>query len=245
MNKMNWQTNHERVIKQFLDELNKETHDFILKGGTSLKQCYQLDRFSEDIDLDVRNNKNLIDYVDKFTKAHNYSYRISKNTETVKRCFINYGNSERPLKIEASYRLKNIPDAEFTTINGISVYTINRIAQMKATAYSQRDKIRDLYDVTFICNNYFEQLTNATKNILQDALANKGIEQLEYLEHNETDELIDTNKLENDFLKAYDKIGLLKDNRLSTQQTTQEPEVVYNVHFPEKKKNEKSKGMTR
>jgi predicted nucleotidyltransferase component of viral defense system len=33
--------------------LNKRTDQFILKGGTALARCYGLDRFSEDIDLDL------------------------------------------------------------------------------------------------------------------------------------------------------------------------------------------------
>lgn len=41
-----WRDKHQNVINEFLNFLNKKTDDFILKGGTSLLICYNLDRFS-------------------------------------------------------------------------------------------------------------------------------------------------------------------------------------------------------
>ena len=43
---------HKKVIIDFLNYLNSQTDQFILKGGTALMLCYGLNRFSEDIDLD-------------------------------------------------------------------------------------------------------------------------------------------------------------------------------------------------
>jgi len=42
-----------QLIKDFLDFLNSCSDLFALKGGTALMMCYGLDRFSEDIDLDM------------------------------------------------------------------------------------------------------------------------------------------------------------------------------------------------
>ena len=201
---------HEQVISDFLRFLNRNTSNFILKGGTSLRKCYNLDRFSEDIDLDAV-KENIIDAVDVFCKTQGYTYRIVKNTPFVKRCMINYGIDNRPLKVEVSYRRQFIPSEDTTCINNINVYTIDRIAQMKANAYAARDKIRDLYDITFICNHYFDKLSSTTKNIITDAVGNKGIEQFDYLVKTQNDPLIDTNKLETDFLKMFDKLGLLSE----------------------------------
>lgn len=200
---------HEFVISSFLKDLNMDSDAFILKGGTSLRLCYGLDRFSEDIDLDAPPGNDLVEFVDQFCKQHSYSYRIAKNTDTVKRCFINYGNEGRPLKIEASYRRKEISEDDCTFINGIHVYKIDRIAQMKSNAYAARDKIRDLYDVVFICKNYFDELSVPTKNLLSDAIANKGLEQFDYLIATQKDLLIDNDKLASDFLEVNNKLGLL------------------------------------
>lgn len=204
----NWRDEHYKVISEFLKYLNEKTDEFILKGGTSLLTCYNLDRFSEDIDLDARSNKNIKKIIDDFCKQYKYTYRIAKDTDTVKRFMINYENLEKPLKIEISYRRKDIKDEEITKINGIVVYKINEICLMKASAYSGRDKIRDLYDVCFICNNYWDELSEDVKSFIRIAVEYKGIEQFEFIIKDQKDELIDNKKLEEDFLKMYDKLGI-------------------------------------
>ena len=99
--------------------------------------------------------------------------------------------------------------SEITKINGILVYNINEICLMKASAYSGRDKIRDLYDICFICNNYWNELSEDVKSFIRIAVEYKGLEQFEYIIKDQKDELIDNKKLEDDFLKMYDKLGIL------------------------------------
>ena len=206
-----WKITHKKVIDEFLLYLNGKTNDFILKGGTALLTCYKLDRFSEDIDFDGKNN-NIIDYVESFCSLHGYDFRIAKNTDTVKRCMINYGNIGRPLKVEVSLRRVNIPDNEITNINGITVYNIEPLCLMKANAYMSRDKLRDLYDLTFICNNYFEKLSPQTIFVIRNSIEYKGIEQYDYVVRQNEDELIDASKLAGDFLDMYNRLGLLYDS---------------------------------
>lgn len=205
-----WRDKHYKVIQDFLLFLNSKTEEYILKGGTSLLACYNLDRFSEDIDLDGKSNRNIKKIVDDFCKLNNYTYRVAKDTDLVKRFMINYQNVEKPLKVEVSYRRKDIKDSEITKMNNVSVYTINEICLMKASAYSGRDKIRDLYDICFICNNYWDKLSEDVKSFIRVAVEYKGIEQFEYIIRDQKDELIDNVKLENDFLSMYDKLGILK-----------------------------------
>lgn len=204
----NWQTLHGEIIKKYLQELNQTTAAFILKGGTSLKQCYNLNRFSEDIDLDST-AKNIIPFTQNFCRKNKYECRIAKNTSLVKRCLIKYQDDHPLLKIEVSYRKRTIPAKDVTRINGITVYTIDKIAQMKAIAYAQRDKIRDLYDITFICQNYYDKLTDATKDMLAESLSHKGLEEFDYLLQTQKDPLINQNKLTQDFLETMDKLGVL------------------------------------
>jgi hypothetical protein len=125
---------------------------------------------------------------------------------------INYGNDEKPLKIEVSYRKKIIEPSEYTRIKGITVYNIDDICRMKMNAYISRDKIRDLYDLSFICNNYWERLSNSTIKSLRDCVSFKGLEQFDYLIKTQSDELINNDKLAEDFLEMYDKLGLLVDD---------------------------------
>lgn len=147
-----WRKQHKEVMLSYLKYLNAKTESFILKGDTALYLCYDLDRFSEDIDLDGK-EKGLAALVDAFCSKRGFTYRVAKDTPIVERCFINYGNERRPLKIEVSYRRIEIPESEVEAINEIKVYGIDSLCGMKINAYAGRDKIRDLYDLTFICNN--------------------------------------------------------------------------------------------
>lgn len=212
MNKKDWREEHGKVIAGFLKFLNSKTHDFVLKGGTSLMTCYNLDRFSEDIDLDSR-NKHMEPIVKEFCDLHGYSYRVAKDTDTVKRYMIHYNETMgKPLKIEISYRRREIDPKEVTIRNGITVYNIDTLCIMKTNAYSGRDKIRDLYDVSFICNNYFDELSEPTKSLLRTAIEYKGMEQFDYIVEEQHDELIDEGKLAEDFLRMYEKLDLMYNN---------------------------------
>lgn len=206
-----WRIKHGEVIKDFLNYLNQRSGNYILKGGTSLMMCYGLDRFSEDIDLDGTDKQKIKNIVADFCKDYGYTYRIAKDTDTVKRFMINYdSNTERPkpLKVEISYRTRNINRENVTIKNGIAVYNINSIARMKSSAYTGRDKIRDLFDISFICNKYFDELSETIKDVLRDSLGQKGIEQYDMVVNEQSDELIDNDLLAESFLNAWEKLGL-------------------------------------
>lgn len=45
---------HGHAIRRILMRINSTAaNPFVLKGGTALMECYELDRFSEDINLDA------------------------------------------------------------------------------------------------------------------------------------------------------------------------------------------------
>ncbi len=210
MTDTSWQLVHGKVIVDFLSFLNKETDQFILKGGTALSVCYGLDRFSEDIDLDCT-KRDIKECVRRFCSIYGYEATVTKDTNLVKRCMIDYGQKEHRLKIEVSYRQTSIDPDTVKTVNGIRVYSLDRLAQLKAGAYYNRDKLRDLYDLSYVCIKHFDELTETTKNIVRDALMYKGLDQLEYLLHTQKDPLIDNEKLLNNFLLMHEKLGLLCD----------------------------------
>lgn len=209
---------HFEIIKDFLIYLNKVSKDYILKGGTSLMMCYGLDRFSEDIDLDGF-NKNFFTIVDNFIRVYgakypNISYRKAKDTDTVKRAFVHY-NNDKPLKIEVSYRRKDMRTCLCGFVNGILVYDIKEIMAMKINAFTNRDKIRDLYDVVFIYTRYKNALSSDIIMSLRNIVAYKGIEQFDYLMKDQKDDLINNNKLAENFLNMYYDLGLVWKEKIS------------------------------
>lgn len=221
---MSWKKEHRYVINTFLEYLNKESKDFVLKGGTALMKCYKLDRFSEDIDLDSTNS-NLIKYVDAFTKKMNYSYRIAKDTDTVKRFFISYNNTSKPLKVELSLRKSYIKPQTINTINNILVYSIEEIFKMKIMAFSGRDKIRDLYDIVYIYRSHKDQLSENSIDNLRIALEYKGIDHFDYLVKTQSDELIDIDKLTDSYLDMYMDLELLSSKEEKEQMQELKKEV--------------------
>ncbi len=208
-----WKSKHKRVIEEALSYINTHSDRFILKGGTSLMECYALTRFSEDIDLDSTGKNGIHSIIDDFCKKYGYTYRVAKDTDTVTRFMIDYGGhneqGDKPLKIEISHRRQNITENEITTVNGIRVYIIDQIAIMKSGAYASRDKIRDLYDVTFIVNTYFDRLNPFVIDTIRNAVGEKGLEQFDYLIAEQSDDLIDNDELCDMFLTAYNKLGLI------------------------------------
>ena len=202
-----WQIKHRQVIGEFLPFLNEHSDKYILKGGTALYLCYKLDRFSEDIDLDG-NEKGISEIVEKYCEKEGYTYTIKKNTTFGERYMVDYGNQDHPLKIEVSYRIRDRQQDTQIYINGILTYDINTLCFKKVAAYNGRDKIRDLYDIIFIFKNYCDELSTFALENLIDAIEHKGLDYCDYIIKTQADPLIDTNRLMNDFLDMYEKMGL-------------------------------------
>lgn len=203
-----WRKPHYNAMLQFLEYLNERTHDFVLKGGTGLMLCYGLDRFSEDIDLDCE-AVSIIPLAEKFIQATGWKLRVAKNTHTVERVLVDYGDCGKPLKIEVSYRQSVIDRSSVTSVRGITVYDINRLASLKVNAFNGRDKLRDMYDIAFICQNYLKSLRPDVISQMADVVGYKGLEQFDYLVKQQRDELIDNDKLADMVLRMFESLHLL------------------------------------
>ena len=109
----------------------------------------------------------------------------------------------------ASYRSRNIPAHTHHRVDGIEGYNIDRICQLKTGAYQGRDKIRDLYDICFICDQHFDSLSDSAKEQLKAALTYKGFDYFDYVTSTQEDSLIDKNALAELYLKMFEKLDLL------------------------------------
>ncbi len=204
---MNTFTQHKQIEQQFLTYIGTST-PLILKGETALMFCYGLNRFSEDLDFDTQYPQyNILNTIQKFCATNQYQYNLKKDTPTVQRVTIHYGGMQ-PLKIELSRRRTHIDEEETTIINNIKVYKLPYLAMMKTNAYLNRDTIRDLYDITFLINQHWENLPPYTQSALRFALAEKDLNKFELVLTQQQDNLINPEKLEQQFLKAYTKIEL-------------------------------------
>jgi predicted nucleotidyltransferase component of viral defense system len=160
---------------------------FVLKGGTSLMLYYGLNRYSEDIDLDAIDEMDITKYL-KNPGYETWNIRIAKDTPTVFRVMLDYGAKSDlgnyPLKIEVSSRNRNFLNKnlfEINKINGVKVYNIKEIINMKVSTFAQRDKIRDLYDLGFLLKKYPQYFNEDKLKLIMENMQYKGLENLSLL----------------------------------------------------------------
>ncbi len=156
------QEEHTAVMTAICRGFNQKNLPMVLKGGTALKLCYGLDRFSEDLDFDCAKSLNLESALREVfaqegkTKAHLRSPDISikKDTNTVKRYRVIYGDNIN-LKIETS--LRGTPDDDdIVEINGILTYKMPKLIQQKLSALNSRTAARDLHDIVYLYEHYLD-----------------------------------------------------------------------------------------
>ncbi len=113
-------------------------------------------------------------------------------------------------KVEISYRNCGAYSSEdIINIKGIKVYNINILTTMKLAAYSGRDRLRDLYDVTFLGLNYCNELNPFVIQQMREVLLYKGIGHIDYILETQEDNLIDKNTLYDSFINLWELLGLL------------------------------------
>mgnify|MGYP003387114423 CR=1 FL=1 len=156
------QEEHLEVMTAICHGLRKKELPMVLKGGTALRLCYGLDRFSEDLDFDCAKSLKLESPIKEVfaqlgkSKAHlrNPDITIKKDTDTVKRYRVIYAGDVN-LKIETS--LRGTPnDDDIIEIHGILTYKISKLIQQKLGALNGRTAARDLHDVIYLYENFLD-----------------------------------------------------------------------------------------
>jgi predicted nucleotidyltransferase component of viral defense system len=127
------------------------------KGGTALMFFYELPRFSVDLDFNllipeksVYAHQKLLKIIQKYGKVHDEAQKFHGNI-----LVLDYGETERKLKIEISNRQFN-DEYEIKNLLGISikVMTICNMFSHKLCALLDRSAIdnRDIFDCWFFMN---------------------------------------------------------------------------------------------
>lgn len=172
------------LIKEILPMLGD---NFILKGGTALTLFYGCNRFSEDIDLDAKTNN--MNFIDKLKNPHYDTWNISvkKDTPTVFRAMIDYGaksdKGDYPLKIEVSSRNAQFLSKglmKYTKIDGVNIYDISELIDMKVGAMLSRTKARDVFDVGYLLEKYPSLFNIKQVKEIVSNMNIKGLDNLSY-----------------------------------------------------------------
>ena len=160
--------------------------NFILKGGSALRFYYGLDRYSEDLDFDtIGNSMDILKQLKLHRDFNSQNIYEKKVTEISTRLTIDYGAKSElgdyPLKIDISgrdrIRLRN-GLLKYSNIDGVNVYDIDTIIDLKSVAFCQRNKIRDFYDVGFLLENYPQHFDDKTLANIVSKIMYSGIDEL-------------------------------------------------------------------
>ena len=194
-----WEQERIRIMRKIALEMSGSA-PAVLKGGTSLLLVRGLTRFSEDLDFDlppgtiVGVNVDLRSTIEKAMQslsiavAHIYE---KKDSETTMRYSLHYKSAVSGdvsiLKIEFSMRNAIKPE-DVEIVDGLKVYRIARLADLKTDAFIARDKGRDTYDVVFLLEKYYPEIAQTTLKRIFDNVENKSINWLSNLFDDESQE---------------------------------------------------------
>jgi predicted nucleotidyltransferase component of viral defense system len=143
---------------QVVDLLYDIFPDLVFHGGTCIWRCYNGNRFSEDLDFYIKDQKNIKLKLEKKLKTNNLKLIKFKKTgnvifskisdNNVQICFkariLDKNNKVFSNKININY---NKVDGSF-----IIIYSLNKedLILEKAKAFLDRRLIRDIYDIYFL-----------------------------------------------------------------------------------------------
>ena len=204
------QAEHLEVMTEICHSFNRKGLPMVLKGGTALKLCYGLDRFSEDLDFDCAKSLNLDSSIQAVfaqlgkTRQHlrNPDVSVTKDTQTVKRYRIIYADNIN-LKLETS--LRGTPDDDdLVQLNGILTYKIEKLIQQKLRALNGRTAARDLHDVIYLYEHFFDSFGKDELGEIEALYSNQSSVIDEYNSAYGEDAILSTTDLLEDLGKLID-----------------------------------------
>ena len=212
---------HVALMRQIAQAITANTgDDFVLKGGTALLLGYGLPRFSSDLDFDRRRAS--IDLTRSIERGMQtaaitaQSLTTRKDTPTTKRYVLHYtgaaGIPPQRLKIEASFRQADaINEDEVAVVNGIRMYTIERLAPLKIEAFLDRTLGRDVFDTAFLLARYANAIPDEHLVSIDAMLAEFGEDGL--LELITDDEILQAHDLDRITLELVETVRRLRAER--------------------------------
>jgi predicted nucleotidyltransferase component of viral defense system len=126
----------------------------VLHGGTAIWRCYSGNRFSDDIDIYLRTNKEINEIRNKLTFAMNRrDATITKSAVIGNYSIFTVEGGEAEIKLEMGKNMDGIRPVErnYEKVNGtyISILTLTPedFIIEKVQTYKSRKYVRDLYDI--------------------------------------------------------------------------------------------------
>jgi len=137
---------------------NDLVSQLVFKGGTCLMFFYGLDRFSTDLDFNLRGE---VLNIESITNILNKNVILEEYYEKKWTYFwqANYGSDQRKIKVEINKRLfPTEQKIDYKNYYGLTVATLapEQMFAHKLCAIGERSKNRDLYDAWFMFDKNWE-----------------------------------------------------------------------------------------
>ncbi len=136
------------IVKTLFEAFNNA----VIHGGTAIWRCYNGNRFSEDVDAYIEKNMEKIEKL--FKEFERNGFIIERKKISGNSIYSNLKLNRTLVRFEAVFKkIKGVlKDYENTDGNFRTVYTLSteELIREKISAYSNRLKIRDLYDIFFL-----------------------------------------------------------------------------------------------
>ncbi|MCK4463545.1 MAG: nucleotidyl transferase AbiEii/AbiGii toxin family protein [Candidatus Omnitrophica bacterium] len=152
---------HERLEIEILNGLNskKISDHLVFCGGTMLRLCHELNRYSVDLDfwfVDISKEEEIYKEINKYLEE-NYKLKTAANKHSS--LIFEFGSKDyiRNLKIEVRKAERNIKYEEkiaFSRHSDIQVMvkaaTLEEMMRAKVETFLNRVRIRDIFDIEFL-----------------------------------------------------------------------------------------------
>ncbi len=158
---------HEEFEIEVLDKLNsaKLLESLVFGGGSMLRLCHELNRYSVDLDFWFVKKISLHDYYEKFGSTISKDYEITDSQIKHYTLLFEFRSALYPkrLKIEIRREIKDsdyqekIAFSKFSTKQVLlKAHTLEQTMQNKINAFLDRGEIRDCYDIEFLLRRGIE-----------------------------------------------------------------------------------------
>ena len=152
---------HEIFEIEVLDKMNsiKALDPLVFGGGTMLRLCHELNRYSVDLDFWFIKNVAQQKYFEKIQREFKNDYEITDSQMKHHTILLELRSSLHPkrLKIEIRKEVKDcdyqekIAFSKFSTRQVLlKAHTLKQMMQNKVAAFLDRGEIRDCFDIEFL-----------------------------------------------------------------------------------------------
>jgi hypothetical protein len=169
---------HEKFEIEVLDKMNsaKLLEPLVFGGGSMLRLCHELNRYSADLDFWFIKKISLHDYYDKFRRAIVKEYEITDSQMKHYTLLFEFRSASYPkrLKIEIRRERKDcdyqekIAFSRFSTKQVVlKAHTLDQTMKNKIEAFLDRGEIRDCFDIEFLLRRGIELTVLAGKQSVE------------------------------------------------------------------------------